>query len=224
MITLARPWLEFDLGAEHRVLSWSVNRPGFQCASRILWREIRNADLPPERDVVAWLTAELDAHGARDAICLLTSRRIDRFVERKAHAGAVAATAVATVGLSNAERVGHRMDRAGRDWNRDLGAAFGTVNVAVRLDHGLSQTGLLEALSIATQARTAAIMDAGHKLASGVATGTGTDCIALAAPPGGDDYAGLHTDAGCALGSAVYDAVLRGAREWLDTIGRISDG
>ena len=223
MITLSPPWLAFDLGRDHQVLSWSVNRPGYQTARRILWREIRNADLPQGMDVGKWLAGELAAYGDSDAICLLTSRRIDRHVLRDAREGDVTAQALATVGLSNAERVGHRMDRAGRDWNRDLGATFGTINIAVKLNHSLSQTGLLEALSIATEARTAAIMDAGHRLPIGLATGTGTDCIAMAAPVGADDYAGLHTDTGIALGRAVYDAVLQGAQDWIDTIGRISD-
>lgn len=223
MITLSPPWLAFDLGSDHQVLSWSVNRPGYQTARRILWREIRNADLPQGMDVGKWLAGELAAYGDSDAICLLTSRRIDRHVLRDAREGDVTAQALATVGLSNAERVGHRMDRAGRDWNRDLGATFGTINIAVKLNHSLSQTGLLEALSIATEARTAAIMDAGHRLPIGLATGTGTDCIAMAAPVGADDYAGLHTDTGIALGRAVYDAVLQGAQDWIDTIGRISD-
>jgi len=223
MITLDAPWLEYDLGRDHQVLSWSVNRPGYQTARRILWREIRNADLPPGLDVGDWLAGELAARGATDAICLLTSRRIDRHVLRDAREGAVTAQALATVGLSNAERVGHRMDRSSRDWNRDLGATYGTINIAVRLSHPLSHTGLLEALSIATQARTAAIMDAGHRLPTGPATGTGTDCIAVAAPEGADDYAGLHTDTGIALGRAVYDAVLQGAHEWIGTVGRVTD-
>lgn len=223
MITLSSPWLEYDLGAPHQVLSWSVNRPGYHIARRILWRELRNADLPPELDVRAWLAQELAARGAEDAVCLLTSRRIDRHVRRDAREGAVRAQALATVGLSNAERVGRRMDRSGRDWNLDLGSAYGTINIAVRLDRPLSQTGLLEALSIATQARTAAMIEAGHILPHGAATGTGTDCIAVAAPEGADDYAGLHTDTGAALGRAVYDAVLQGALDWIDTVGRVSD-
>jgi len=224
VIALDRPWLGFDLGAEMTVLSWTVNRPGYVRARRILWREIRNADLPPDLDVRAWLIAELAARDAGDAPCLLTSRRLDAFVTRSASAGEVAAQAVATVGLSNAERVGHRVDRAGRDWDRDLGAHFGTVNLAVRLDHPLSRTGLLEALSIATEARTAALLEARVMLPVGLATGTGTDCIAIAAPEGDDNYAGMHTDCGLALGRAVHSAVMQGARDWQATVGRLSGG
>ncbi|MEO1272728.1 MAG: adenosylcobinamide amidohydrolase, partial [Myxococcota bacterium] len=46
-------------------------------------------------------------------------------------------------------------------------------------------------------------------------TGTGTDCIVLAAPPGHAVYAGLHTAVGEAVGRAVYDAVAAGVRGWM---------
>jgi adenosylcobinamide amidohydrolase len=206
-VTLERPWLSLNLGQEIQVLSWAVNRPGFTTARRILWREVRNRDLPPGMDVAAWLDGELERRNARDAVCFLTSRDVSRYTRVEASAGAVSARCVATVGLSNAERVGHRVARAGRDW--------GTVNIAVAVSHGLTRTGLVEALSIAAEARTAAIIDAGLRLANGVATGTGTDCIAVAAPEGPCAYAGLHTEAGEALGAAVYRATQAGALGWM---------
>ena len=60
-VTLARPWLEFDLGAPMQVLSFALNTPGFCTARRILWREVRNADLPPGMDVDPWLQGQLQA-------------------------------------------------------------------------------------------------------------------------------------------------------------------
>lgn len=206
-IHLARPWLRFDLGAEMQVLSWAINRPGFVFARQIVWREVRNADLPPELDVLEWFKAELEAQDLSNSIAFLTSRDVSCYTQASAHAGATHARCVATVGLSNAERVGHRMDRTAQDW--------GTINIAVRLSTSLSQVGLIEALSIAAQARTAAIIDAGLPLSSGIATGTGTDCIAVAAPPGTQDYAGLHTELGEAIGAAVYRATSLGAKEWM---------
>lgn len=214
-ITLDRPWLEFDLGAQMQVLSWALDRPGLVRARRILWREVRNADLPQDLDVGAWLADELAARGAEDAVTFLTSRDIRAHDIASARAGAVHAQAVATVGLSNAERVGHRVDRTGHDW--------GTINVALHVDCGLSEAALLELLAIAVQARTAAVMDVNLPLAPGRATGTGTDCVAVAAPQGAGQYAGLHTDAGEAAGRAVYDAVLAGARCWMDTVRRPED-
>lgn len=206
-LTLAKPWLIFDLGQPMQVLSWSINRPGFVQGSQIVWRQVSNADLPPGMDVRLWLADELKRRNCEDAVALLTSRVIARFETRTAKAGGVQAQAVATVGLSNGERVGTRVDYAGRDW--------GTINVAVRLDTGLGQTGLLEAMSIAVQARTAAVMDARFNLPTGIATGTGTDCVAIAAPTGTAEFAGLHTDFGEAIGRAVYDAVAAGAAAWI---------
>lgn len=206
-VVLTRPWLEFDLGAEMQVLSWAINRPGFVTARRILWREVRNADLSEDLDVTAWLDAELTGINATDAVAFLTSADVTRFATATAKVGRCTADCVVTVGLSNAERVGHRVERTAAHW--------GTINIAVRLNCGLAQTGLIEALSIATQARTAAVMDVNLMLPTGCATGTGTDCIAVAAGFGSTPYAGLHTDIGEALGAAVYSATLQGARDWM---------
>ena len=84
------------------------------------------------------------------------------------------------------------------------------------LDQGLTQAALIEALSIATQARTAAVMDAQFNLPTGIATGTGTDCIAVAAPgrPTRPSPACTPTS-GAAIGRAVYTAVAEGTTRWL---------
>ncbi|MEO0772250.1 MAG: adenosylcobinamide amidohydrolase [Pseudomonadota bacterium] len=207
-VTRNAPWLEFDLGQPMQVLSWSLNRPGFVTARRILWREVRNADLPEGLDVNAWLQRELTNNGATDAVTLLTSRPLRYVKEAEAEVEGIHAHALATVGFSNAERVGHRVDRSGAD--------FGTINVALRVNAGLTQAALLETLSIAVEARTTAVIEAGHKTPMGLTTGTGTDCVAVAAPQGDMRYAGLHTAVGEAVGRAAYDAVRAGAVEWME--------
>ncbi|MET4102156.1 adenosylcobinamide amidohydrolase [Roseovarius sp. MBR-78] len=203
------PWLTLDLGADMPVLSWAVNRPGLVRARRILWREVRNADLPEDLDVEAWLDAELAARGASDAVCFLTSCNIAQVTEATASVDGIRARAVATVGLTNAESVGTRLPAEAHGW--------GTINIALHLSEGLTEAARIEALSIITQARTAAILAAGIALPTGPATGTGTDCIALAAPEGATRYAGLHTAVGEAVGRAVLDAVARGVALWRET-------
>lgn len=210
-VTLSRPWLEFDLGREMRVLSWAVNRPGMVRARRILWREVRNADLPRDFDVDGWLRAQLAARDAADAVTFLTSCDIGRFTQASATAGGVTARALATVGLSNAERVGRRLAVPAGAW--------GTINVAVELDCGLSEAAQLEAMSIAVAARTTAVLEAGIALSTGPATGTGTDCMAVAAPEGGARFAGMHTEIGEAVGRAVLEAVAEGCALWAATVG-----
>ncbi len=48
-------------------------------------------------------------------------------------------------------------------------------------------------------------------------TGTGTDCILIAAPEGDapETCVGLHTAPGEAIGAAVYNATYAGAIEWI---------
>ena len=221
-VTLAAPWLDCDLGAPHRVLSWAPHRPGYQIAQHIQWRQVRNADLPADLDVAAWLAREM---AGRDAVCLLTSRDIAHHHLARATVEDVTAETLATVGLSNAETVGARVDRAGRNWDKVL-PSYGTINIAVKLSLPLSDTGLLEALSIATQARTAAIIAAGHRVPGGrTATGTGTDCICRCRTAG---CAGLRRAAYRAGRGAWAVRCLtpsrRGAAEWRATIGPQSEG
>ena len=211
-VTLDRPWLRFDLGEAHRVLSWSLTRPGFVKADTILWREVRNADLPEDFDVHRWLSEELVARGDEAAVTMLTSRDLDAFETAEVTVDGVTAQCVATVGLSNAERIGTRLDRSGKDW--------GTINIAVRVDAPLADAALVELVSIIAQARTTAVMEMGNALPTGLATGTGTDCIAVAAPPGDAPFAGMHTAVGEAVGRAAYTAVHAGARIWMDRVRR----
>jgi adenosylcobinamide amidohydrolase len=206
-VTLRRPWLLADLPRPMRCLSWAPHRPGFLTASRIAWREVRNADLPEGLDVERWFDAELAAAGQGDAVAMLTSRDVGTFRQVRVVVEGVRADCVATLGLSNAESVGTR-----RPYHR---ADFGTINLAVALGAPLTEAAQIEALSIAVQARTAAVMAAGLDLPTGRATGTGTDCMALACDPGDLPHAGMHTAVGEAVGAAVRRAVAEAAADWM---------
>lgn len=204
-LLLQQPWLIADLGQPMRVLSFAPYRPGFVTAERILWREVRNADLTPDLDAEGWLADQVATLDGPPAVAMMTSRSIACF--HRASAGIVSCTA--TVGLGNAERVGHR-----RVFQPAELPGYGTINIALRIDMGLTDRAMIEALTIAAEARTAAIIQVGMALSTGVATGTGTDCIALAALPGMVDYAGLHTELGEWIGRAAFDSVLGAARDW----------
>lgn len=206
-VTLDRPWLVADLGRARRVISFAPWRPGFQTAAQIVWREVRNADLAPCFDAESWCAAEFAASGWGEAVGMLTSRDVSRHTLCEAEVEGVRATCLATVGLGNAERIGHRLGRVLVDW--------GTINIAVLVEAPLSDAALLEALSLAAEARTAAVLSVGLATPLGLATGTGTDCIAVAADPGTGAYAGKHTQVGEALGRAVFDAVRAGATAWM---------
>jgi len=207
-VGLAPPWLVADLGRVRRVLSFAPYRPGFRSARHILIRQVRDADLPPDLDAMGWLGAEMARIGHGGDVGMMTSRGLEH--HRLAQAGPVAC--VATVGLGNAERVGRR--------RMVSTSGYGTINIALLIEDGLTDAAMIEALSIVAQARTAAILTAGVELPTGRATGTGTDCIALACNPGKTAFAGLHTPLGEVIGAAVHDAVLDGARAWIASHGR----
>ena len=202
-VTLDRPWLRMDLPQQMRVLSWAPHGAGYTPASAILWREVKNADLTPGFDAEAWLSAQMPP----DAVGMLTSRDVGTFHEAFASVEGVTAHCVATVGLSNAESVGTR-----RPYHT---ADYGTINIGLVTNADLTEAAQLEAMSIAVQARTAGVMAAGIALATGLATGTGTDCVALACPPGNMRYAGLHTPVGEAIGAAVRDCLTRASAAWV---------
>ncbi|EGJ20866.1 hypothetical protein RSWS8N_02270 [Cereibacter sphaeroides WS8N] len=205
-VALERPWLVARLPGPMRVLSWAPHRPGLVIADRVVWREVRDADLGPGFDAERWLAAEMAGRDLGAAVGMLTSRTLDRHHLAEASAEGLRAACLATVGLGNAEAVGRRLVPE---------RALGTINLLVTVEAELSEAAQLEALSIAVEARTASVLEAGLVLPTGRATGTGTDCVALACHPGAGRYAGLHTAAGEAIGSAVCAAVGLGSRIWM---------
>lgn len=209
MITpgLDRPWLTARLDRPLRLLSWAPYGAGFSMARVVVWREVRDADLTLDFDALTWLHDQMEARGQADAIGFITSRDVGKYSLETARSGRISAHCLATVGLTNAERVGTRQ---GHD-----ATPAGTINLLAVTDAALSDTALIELLSIATEARTAAVMDHGPDLPQGRATGTGTDCIAVGCVPGDAPYAGLHTEVGEAVGAAVYRAVASGVRDWM---------
>ncbi len=197
------------LGGPHSVLSWALVNGGRQTAREVVWVEVRDDELRPPINPVAFLRARLAEAGRPDAVGLLTSRALSRFVTSERAAGGETAHCVATVGLGNLLRAGDPVSRA----------RIGTINLACQLSFPLSELALVEAVSIAAEARTAAVLEAGlaSRVSGAAATGTGTDCIVVAAPaaPEGAPYAGKHTLAGHLIGAAVEEAVRRGVAGWL---------
>lgn len=204
----AAPFLIAEFDTPQTMLSWSLTRPGFVVARSVVWLEVRDGDLPIHVDPAELLRRRMDEAGHGEAVQLMTSRDLVHHHLASAAAGAVTSSCLATVGLSNAGRIGEPFDGS---------AAIGTINLLAHVDACLSEAAHLEALSIATEARTAAVMDLGLKRSGRTVTGTGTDCIVVACPHGGSQlpFAGLHTDIGLSLGRAVYDAVIAGGLQWL---------
>jgi len=207
-IALDRPLLTVTFHVPQRVLSWSMLRPGLQVAHRIAWLEVRNADLPANIDAFDVISGRIHDAGLDDAVVLVTSRDIRRNRFSHVRVEDMQARCLTTVGLSNSERVGTRLHRPP--------PFTGTINTLVHISHPLTDGALIEAMSIATEARTTAVLDAAVHRGGLAVTGTGTDCIAIAAPLDGEAirYAGKHTALGEAIGAAVYRATADGIADW----------
>lgn len=211
-IDCAPPFLTVRFAAPQRTLGWSLLHPGFAEVSDVVWVEVRNRDLGLSIDPLDFLKVRLAEAGREKALAFMTSRDIRQHHLSTRRAEDVEATCLTTVGLSNAERVGARKMRAPH---------AGTINTLVHVSVALTDGAMVEALSIVAQARTAAIIDSQDVEPGAAVTGTGTDCIVIASPLAGPRraYAGLHTAIGEAIGGAVYDATLRGAKQWAEDFG-----
>lgn len=126
--------------------------------------------------------------------------------------------AIATAGVGNAVRAGQAPETYPAYW-------ADTINTIVLLDARLTDAAMLNAVITATEAKAAALQDAGVTDEMGrIATGTSTDAVVIAArpEPGYQQthlYAGTATTLGDALAKAVYAAVVTAVenerRRWL---------
>lgn len=192
-----------------RCLSWAIVGGGANQRPAVVWVEVNNSELPLGVDPQELLRSRLRAIELSGAVGLLTSRCVDRFVQSHSVSQGVRADCVATVGLSNALRAGDPPGVAQR---------CGTINILCHVSTPLSDEALLEALALMSEARTLAVLESGarSRLSHQPATGTGTDCLVVAAPLGLSPicFAGKHTAVGHAVGEAVRAAVAEGCAEW----------
>ena len=206
------PWLVVELGAPHAVASWAVVGGGLQEAEQIAWLQVRDADLGPELDPVQWLEERRSQVGLKQAVCMLTSSELVHHQFTRQEIDGLRAEVVATVGLSNRLAVG----------DPPTPGVVGTINIVVVVNRALSPAAMLEAMSIAVEARTAAMvsLQTHSTVSEKLATGTGTDCIVVAAPLTNTTeparYAGKHTALGAVIGQAVLHAVAAGGKVWME--------
>ena len=211
-LTVNDRWLHVDLLRQHRTASWAIVGGGLTEAQHVLWHEIHDRELGSDVDPRQLLQNRLLEYGFPTGIGMLTSRNLAHYETSCKKRNQVEANCLATVGLGNALRVG-----APRNGQQKIG----TINVLCTISVPLTTEALLEMLSIAAEARTAAVLDVAWRSNDGddFCTGTGTDCIVAATPMSQNvlhRYAGKHTAIGESVGACVYEAVHRGARTWCE--------
>jgi adenosylcobinamide amidohydrolase len=190
-----------DLGRLHRCLSSAVLGGGL--ASARTWLDLEVVPPYTRTDPGVHLLEET-GDLAGPVVGMLTAAPVAEF--RRAAVGG--ALAVATVGI------GHPLAAAGRR-PREVPAA-GTINLLVVVDQPLSDAGLVGALQTAVEAKAQALAAARVPAANdaGYATGTATDAVCVACPPGGRvPFAGPVTRVGADLAAAVLEAIKAGAEQ-----------
>ena len=189
----------------YHVVSWAPLNGGSLYARSIFNHQVR-IDTYPSEDPAAFLLAlsqRLQTPGP--VVGLMTGVLMERLVRRTVQQGSLFVECLATVGLSNALTVGEPATYDEKP---------GTINLIVALNQPLTEAALVEAVAMITEAKTRSLFDAkvGSTLSDTLATGTGTDCVAVACPQGKEKYhyCGKHTLLGELLGRVVYDAMGEG--------------
>jgi adenosylcobinamide amidohydrolase len=207
-------WLIVGFDRIHAVASWAIVGGGLRRTRTVAWHQISECELRPPVDARTLLRRRLGQQQLPDdAVGLLTSRTLASYCDVSRCYGDVAARCIVTVGMGNALRVG---DGPGPD------ARIGTINGLCRISVALSPEALLEALALAVEARTLAVREAelASTLSGEPASGTGTDCMVIAAPEHDHDrhpgaaYAGKHTIVGHLIGAAMLAATAQGIAIW----------
>ena len=202
-------FLAVHLPETFTVVSWAVLGGPRARVGQVVWHQVTHKDLPPQIDPGRYLAEKLQEAGFSDAVGFMTSHPVTDYIDVSKHRQGLSVQCVATVGLSNALRVGDPPLS---------GESIGTINILCILSMPLSQNALSEALAIVGEAKTAACLDHGvQSPVSGLpATGTGTDYLAVAAQEStvGARYAGKHTVLGYLIGDAVYQAMIEGIGKW----------
>jgi adenosylcobinamide amidohydrolase len=207
-----------ELPARYRVLSWAPMGGGLRRAGVILNHQIALDDRAAVESPRACLSrlARTLGFSPQHTVAMMTGANVARAGFATTRRRELAVSAWCSAGCSNALRVG---DRATAFYEQP-----GTINIAVAINRAVTVALLAEALQLAVEARVLAVQQASlMSVLSGLpATGTGTDCIVVAAPDvsvkerrGAIGYCGKHT----VLGELIGRAVLKSCSIALDRCG-----
>lgn len=189
------------------VLSSCVLNGGMQKIRHVLNLKVLDDDTITE-DPAVTLSHICDELGLQDkCLGMMTAASMHTLRHQTCWCGDVYFTAVVTAGLENARRAGDPADVIAS--NGALPA--GTINLVVCTNACLEPAAMVEALMVATEAKVAALGALNIRSAKSgeIATGTGTDAIAIVSDPQGMAlrYVGKHVVAGEMLARAVMLAL-----------------
>ena len=195
-----------------QVLSWAPFNPGPTQTRCIFNHQLDEGMKEKLSDIFKNLQKDIGL--PENAVGLLTSAEVEKYSTRYMLSSRHWVETVCTVGLDNSRTAGEAADVKKTDEKNP----YGTINIILATNALPHVSGQLEAIQVATMAKTRALFDMGVKSRkSGTpATGTGTDCIVLASS--GEvkqNFCGMHTRLGELIGQTVYEAVKEGIKNSL---------
>jgi adenosylcobinamide hydrolase len=204
--TLNHIHVEFSI--PHQVMSSAVLNGGLVYADHIVNLKVPKCMTAPSSPQLTLAKYCEDAKWHGSSVGMMTAASMDSFRMAKESAQNIDIIVLVTSGLSNPRRVGDRAE------HRIMAAEsedIGTINIIMITSALLTGAAMVEALLIVTEAKTAALQDAGimSPVSNKIATGTGTDSIAVVSGHGPEEvnYCGKHVLFGEILGRMVTDTV-----------------
>lgn len=173
---------------------------------------------PAEQTLLRYATAE---QLGTDCLAMMTAASMNSFRIAQAKSSDVTFTVLLTSGLGNARRAGEESDGPAMAYSCSVpDLPLGTINIILHCDKPLSPAAMAEALMMVTEAKAAILQDLQviSSKSSVLATGTGTDSIAIVCPKNRKyentiPFVGKHLHLGQQLARAVIVA-LRSAIEY----------
>lgn len=210
-VTLSRTaqLVRVQFSQPHRALSSAVLNGGYCDASDFLNVRVAKHAAQPSEDPALSLQRLSDAlHCAGPTVGMMTAASLDSLrVVSEEVAGEMLAVLV-TTGLDNARSAGDLAEYRSLD---DAPAKLGTINLGIVSSVRIADAALAEMLMIATEAKVAVLHELAVKspLSGRLATGTGTDAIAVFSGHGigRARFAGKHTLLGERLAVLVMEAI-----------------
>ena len=200
-----------SFSAPAHVLSWAVLNGGFCYADHIINHRVRGSNQSFCDRPRSWLQRSAKELGLQGkVVAMATAVEMENLSQASLSGPGAEVTCFATVGCGNALSAG---DPASVMPERAAQPPLHTINIITVVQPGLSKLAMVEAIQIATEGRVRALYEAGIRSSASnlTATGTGTDCIAIAClGTARTNYCGKHTKLGEFIGLAVYTAVKNG--------------
>ncbi len=200
--------IHVEFSVPHQVMSSAVLNGGLVRADHIVNLQVPKRLACPASPQETLSKYCEDASWNGITVGMMTAASMDSFRMTKESAQDIDIVVLVTSGLSNPRRVG---DRAEHRIMAAQSEEIGTINIVVMTSAILTEAAMVEALLIVTEAKSAALQEAGvmSPVSNKMATGTGTDSVAIVSGHGPETvcYCGKHVLFGEMLGRMVTDTV-----------------